>query len=143
MNASHLLASIGLQLQNLLQKHVSFFSFGSSRRRNPGRPLRYHGVCIKGRQPERLVACGHILDVEPLLASSLHRLNKLNLEVLDVRSSLHSKTAKALDAVLALDIEDAAKQPEVGHNTQEALAKNEETRNVQKPIGRKSCNCTP
>ena len=39
--------------------------------------------------------------------------------------------------MLALDVEDAAKQPKVGCNAQEALAKDEETHNVQKPIGRK------
>ena len=143
MNASHLSTSIGLQLQHLLHQKVSLFGFDSGRLGGPGWPLLHQGVCVKDRQPECLRAYGHILDVEPLLAPSLHRLQEVDLEVLDIRSSLHSKTTRSLDAVLTLDAEDAAKQPKVGRNAQEALTKNEEARNVQKPIGRKIVQLHP
>ena len=55
-------------------------------------------INVKGWQAEGLISYGLIFDVEPLLAPPLDRLDELDLEVLDVLSSLHSKSVEPLGA---------------------------------------------
>ena len=84
-----------------------------------------------------------VLDIETPQPPSLHGLEHVDVEVLDARASLDTKTSERLGKRVALHHEDTPPQTLVRHDAQEALAQVEETRKVHDAMGVKSCNCTP
>ena len=86
-------------------------------------------------QLPRLVCVG---DVEPFLPAVLRGLELLQVEVLDVPAGLDPEAANGVHSArpgVALHVEDVLPQAPVRVYAQEALAKNDEARDVQNGVG--------